>query len=626
MRLLTFLLPLALLAPALSPRLASACGGTFCDRPVPTPVQPNPPPPMPVDQTGENILFVMDGSKVEAHIQIQYTGDPERFAWIVPVQAEPSSIEPGSQPLFTNMANATVPRLKQAASTVRDSCGSSGLSGGTFGCGADSADPAASSGDAAPFASGAGGGSSGASSDPGLQVKEKVVGAYETATLSGGTADELLVWLDENNYAIPPNTAELLASYLVNKYVFVALKLTAGAGLDEIHPIVFTYPGDQPCIPIKLTAVAAKEDMGIRAFFLASERFVPKNFKHIILNDARFDWLAPFVNQGGTSGTINPNASASAGPPIDLSGYKNVVSKAVDSPVANGRAFVTEYAGQSSRVDRAGITSFNWISSPLKKAKPEQVPNILIQQKMLDCSKGSACTASYPITLLLLHKYLPVPPGQSETGYYTTPSKIAQQFQGQTFEAEAFAAEYESMVLKPSIHAADVLNKLPLLTRLFTTISPGEMTEDPEFRRLPGGAPVDNTGLTTTRHLACDGRQTRMLPSGREVLVTPKPGDTASWPQFADDMPWVERIEDFSSPGPGVVLVDNKTAIDDALVRFHQPLNWPPATQFGLATDYGNCTYERGSRTSVVRAGLALALALALARRQRRRGAGALAS
>src|SRR5690606_8285409 len=54
---------------------AAACGGTFCDAG---------PQVMPVDQRGENILFVVDGDTVEAHVQIEYTGDPEKFAWIVP--------------------------------------------------------------------------------------------------------------------------------------------------------------------------------------------------------------------------------------------------------------------------------------------------------------------------------------------------------------------------------------------------------------------------------------------------------------------------------------------------------------------------------------------------------------
>ena len=63
-----------------APNRAQACGGTFCD---------NQPQPMPVDQSGEDILFVLDGQEVEVHIRIQYEGDAERFAWVVPLQGIP---------------------------------------------------------------------------------------------------------------------------------------------------------------------------------------------------------------------------------------------------------------------------------------------------------------------------------------------------------------------------------------------------------------------------------------------------------------------------------------------------------------------------------------------------------
>ncbi len=86
---------------ATTPRPAEACGGTFCD---------TGPTAMPVDQTGETILFVVDDGHVEAHIQIQY--DPEtqaeQFAWLVPVTALPE-FSVGSQQLFANMLQATVP-------------------------------------------------------------------------------------------------------------------------------------------------------------------------------------------------------------------------------------------------------------------------------------------------------------------------------------------------------------------------------------------------------------------------------------------------------------------------------------------------------------------------------------
>jgi hypothetical protein len=66
---ITALAPLLLAGLAWSvPDRADACGGTFCDS------GPNA---MPVDQTGENILFVIDGTTVEAHIQIQYDPDTD---------------------------------------------------------------------------------------------------------------------------------------------------------------------------------------------------------------------------------------------------------------------------------------------------------------------------------------------------------------------------------------------------------------------------------------------------------------------------------------------------------------------------------------------------------------------
>src|SRR5262249_48440968 len=78
---------------------AEACGGTFCD---------SGPQSMPVDQKGENILFVMDGQSVEAHIQIQYQGEASRFAWVVPVPTVPT-VSVGSQPLFASLLSATAP-------------------------------------------------------------------------------------------------------------------------------------------------------------------------------------------------------------------------------------------------------------------------------------------------------------------------------------------------------------------------------------------------------------------------------------------------------------------------------------------------------------------------------------
>src|SRR5258708_39060142 len=106
-----FLVAFAAMGTAVSlPRAAAACGGTFCD---------SGPSAMPVDQKGENILFVVAGGKVEAHIQIQYNGDAARFAWVLPVPALPE-VEVGSQAIFQNLLTGTVPRF--VLNSITDSC------------------------------------------------------------------------------------------------------------------------------------------------------------------------------------------------------------------------------------------------------------------------------------------------------------------------------------------------------------------------------------------------------------------------------------------------------------------------------------------------------------------------
>src|SRR5690606_27444249 len=119
----------------LSPRLAEACGGTFCDQTPPDPGEP-PPPPMPVNQTGETIIFAVDGDQIEAHIRIEFDPDSgaERFAWLIPLPAAPE-FGVSSQTFFERMELATVPVFSFSSSTA--SCPAPGgtSDGGSWGGG-----------------------------------------------------------------------------------------------------------------------------------------------------------------------------------------------------------------------------------------------------------------------------------------------------------------------------------------------------------------------------------------------------------------------------------------------------------------------------------------------------------
>lgn len=62
---------------SLAPATALACGGFFCNA-------------TPVDQQAERIIFVQeDSDTVTSYVEIVYQGEPDGFAWVVPVPSVP---------------------------------------------------------------------------------------------------------------------------------------------------------------------------------------------------------------------------------------------------------------------------------------------------------------------------------------------------------------------------------------------------------------------------------------------------------------------------------------------------------------------------------------------------------
>jgi MYXO-CTERM domain-containing protein len=480
------------------PERASACGGTFCD---------SGPRAMPVDQTGENVIFVMDDGFVEAHVQIQYQGDPERFAWIVPMQKLPD-VQPGSAALFANVLTGTVP--------------SYGFSVQRAQCGLRSAKSSNQAGNAVPDTLG----------ESHIIVFHKTVGAFDVAALQGGTADEVVSWLSQNGYQGIDTAPEILQRYVDKGFVFVAVKLTAGAGLDEIHPLMFRYPGTEPCVPLELTSVAAVPDMNVRTFFFGSERVVPTNYRHVVVNSLKIDWLQLGAN------------------------YDAVVSRAVDEKGADGHGFLTEYAGPSSVVSSQGLFQSAWDASRFSNLTPLDALTELQAQGFVSCA--GSCSFSNPLVEPLLEEFLPSPNGVDPATYYGCPSCSAGADLSK-WDAAKFASELDTRIIQPAHHAADILANHPYLTRLLTRISPEEMTEDPVFASVSG---IGDVSLPTpaTEDIDCAGTGAMTLPDGRRVAL----GNPPKWPAFTG-MPYAARIEDFSSGSAASVVSDNTGRISQML-------------------------------------------------------------
>ncbi|NVB40565.1 DUF2330 domain-containing protein [Pseudenhygromyxa sp. WMMC2535] len=472
----------------LAPSKAAACGGTFCD---------NTPEPMPVDQRGEDILFVQDGTSVEAHVRVQYTGEAERFAWLVPLQAIPE-ISVGSDLLFTNLS------LASAASWT---------SARTYECPED--EPGWDSDDGGDFVV-----NLDVASEPEV-VFEDVVGAFEVVVLQGGTAAEVIEFLDANDYAQDADAEPILQTYLDEGFLFAAVKLAAGAEVEEIHPLTFRFLGDEPCVPIRLTRIAAEEDMGIRAYFLSTARWAPSNYEHVVLNPLRYDWSTN-------------------------SGYVELLSLAVDE--AGGQAFVTDYAGSSDSVSIFGLFSASWNEQAFVDVDPITAIDLIAGQGL----------NTHPMIQALLMQYIPPPDGVSATVFWNEIEAYADQIDLEAWDGAAFASDLSERIIEPGMHALDLLETWPYLTRLHTTMSPAEMTVDPMFHQNPDLPTVDNLRSTPAlEHCGGDSVYDVDL-EGTSVQVCQEAG--TSYPDFSA-MPAALRIEQVPAMGAPQVVTDNSEAI-----------------------------------------------------------------
>ena len=563
---------LALALPLLTPASAEACGGTFCDAG---------PTAMPVDQTGENILFRIDETSVEAHIQIQIDSstEAEQFAWVIPVTALPEFFV-GSQILFDNMLAGSVPTYGRRFTS--DQCAPPD---DTFG--GDSA-----GGETGGFTTGQGttDGDPGGPEGPTVEF-EGSVGAFDIAVLSGGTVEGVMMWLAENNYQQDPNAEPILAQYLEEEFLFVALRLGVETGVDEVHPIVIKYEGDEPCVPIRLTAIAASDDMDIRTFFLGNARVVPQNYRHVLVNPLKIDWL----NDG--------------------SNYKEVISLAVDAPMADGNAFVTEYAGPSDVISTNGLTRASWDSSEYAAYvdSPVGVIEELYADELLFCDWefDPDCVGLHPLIEPILAQFIPVPDGVTEAEYYDNLADYVDIIDLVAWDAEAMATMIEERIFAPGLRARELLSNNNYLTRMYTTISPSEMNDDPIFIANTTLPDVPNQREAEVRTL-CDDSRLVTLPDGREIFF---PADEPLvWPDFQDEMPWEEDIdqEGMADDAPLINLVDNTAEIDRLLEEYNQQKGYGTPS-----TGCAGCSLEQAGAGGGIAFGLMTLALFGFVRRRR---------
>jgi hypothetical protein len=396
-----------------------ACGGFFCQN-------------VPIDQSGEEILFGVnpDTGRVQATIRIFYQGDAKDFAWVLPMPNVPE-ISTSSDLVFQRLRAASNPSFqvewKEGAECANWFISPPQADAGTGGGAED------------------GGG--------GVQVLDSgQVGPYDFAVVQSDDAQALINWLNENDFDQPAASTPLIENYVAQKMVFVALKLQQDKGSGDITPVVLDFAEEAPCVPIVLTQIAAQPNMPVTVWVASTARVVPNNWFEVEPNWKKLDWLG-----GGSN-------------------YNQLVTDAVNE--AAGRAFVTEYAGSTSLLTNAFLSPGQY---DLQKLANVAGPVEFVLEVQAQFSQGSATL------LAILREFVPMPQsaiddGVSESAFYSWPTEYQAYYDQIEFDALAATDAVDERIVTPLQSAQDMVDGYPYLTRLFTTLSPDEMTRDPIFK------------------------------------------------------------------------------------------------------------------------------------------------
>ncbi len=228
---------------------------------------------VPIDEstvvTGHRMLLSVSKTSTTLWDQIQYTGDPQTFAWILPIKGQ-VEIGLSSDVLFAQLSSltATVVAPPPLNCPPPPSC---------WGWAEE---------DSGGFGTGAGGASNG-----GVEViAEQAIGPYETVQLASQDPNALKNWLTSRGYNVPADVAPVIDTYIAEGFDFLALKLNPTAGINAMRPVRITAQGAAGSLPLRMVAVGTGAITPLTLWMVAEGRYEPTNFPWFTIDVKDIVW------------------------------------------------------------------------------------------------------------------------------------------------------------------------------------------------------------------------------------------------------------------------------------------------------------------------------------------------
>jgi hypothetical protein len=235
-------------------RDAAACGGCFGPHGPGTQV------------TAHRMAFAASPTRTILWDQIQYSGAPSSFAWVLPIRdrvdvgvstaAFLQALDDATRPVITAppQPDCSPQRLCQV-----DHVGSGGVIATKIRGGVD-------------------------------VWSSNVVGPYETTQLSSTDATALQTWLTEHGYEIPPAMVPVIDAYVAEGFGFLAIKLVPNVGVDAMVPVRIAFDGSSVALPLRMIAAGVGAFVGIDLFVLGDGRWEVANFPNAEIPTADLVW------------------------------------------------------------------------------------------------------------------------------------------------------------------------------------------------------------------------------------------------------------------------------------------------------------------------------------------------
>jgi hypothetical protein len=231
----------------LLPARALACGGCFGPITSSTPTV----------VTGHRMAFAISETQTVLWDQFEYQGEAEDFSWVLPVRPG-AFLELAADAWLSSLDTFTTttvvsPTLNCAQPDTSSGCACGGMS-------ADDSDSA-----------------SGARSNVGgpnvTVVRHETVGPYETVVVRSDDPNAMTAWLTDNGYSIPDEIQPVIDAYVSEGNDFLALKLQAGYGVQQMEPVRVITPGGDYLLPLRMVAAGIGSLVDIKLFVIAEQRY-----------------------------------------------------------------------------------------------------------------------------------------------------------------------------------------------------------------------------------------------------------------------------------------------------------------------------------------------------------------